>query len=117
MDAELSKKHGDQGGSGPDLGETQRRVRGGLIVELGAAGFTDAEEIGRGGFGVVYRCNQMSLERVVAVKVLTFDREENRARFVREQQAMGQLTGHPNIVPVLQVGETQSGYPFLVMPF
>jgi serine/threonine protein kinase len=30
---------------------------------------------------------------------------------------MGRLTGHPNIVGVLQVGETEGGYPYLVMQF
>ena len=30
---------------------------------------------------------------------------------------MGRLTGHPNIVSVLQVGETDSGYPYLVMQY
>jgi hypothetical protein len=43
--------------------------------------------------------------------------DEERARFAREQQAMARLTGHPNILPVLHVGETASGYPYLVMPF
>ena len=42
-----------------------------------------------------------------AVKVLTAELdEENRARFFREQRAMGRLTGHPNIVNILQVGAT-----------
>ncbi|QDQ95098.1 protein kinase [Rhodococcus sp. WB9] len=87
-------------------------------VELAGAGFGDAVEIGRGGFGVVYRCTQADLDRTVAVKVLTVDLdEENRARFFREQRAMGRLTGHPNIVGVLQVGATGSGLPFIVMPF
>ncbi|MGW3482987.1 protein kinase domain-containing protein [Rhodococcus indonesiensis] len=87
-------------------------------AELTEAGFDDAQEIGRGGFGVVYRCTQTDLERTVAVKVLTVDLdEENRARFFREQRAMGRLTGHPNIVPVLQVGATDSGRPYLVMPY
>src|SRR5258705_13643951 len=36
---------------------------------------------------------------------------------MREQRAMGRLTGHPNIVGVLQVGETDSGYPYLVMQY
>ncbi|MCV6986023.1 protein kinase [Mycobacterium shinjukuense] len=87
-----------------------------IAAELSVAGFADAEAIGRGGFGVVYRCRQVPLQRLVAVKVLK-DLDGNRARFVREQQAMARLTGHPNIVPVLQVGETASGHPFLVMPF
>ncbi|MDV6296966.1 protein kinase [Rhodococcus aetherivorans] len=87
-------------------------------AELADAGFDEVREIGRGGFGVVYRCTQADLDRTVAVKVLTVDLdEENRARFLREQRAMGRLTGHPNIVPILQVGTTDSGRPYLVMPY
>ncbi|MGV9869390.1 protein kinase domain-containing protein [Rhodococcus koreensis] len=87
-------------------------------AELASTGFGDAEEIGRGGFGVVYRCTQEDLERTVAVKVLTVELdEENRARFFREQKAMGRLTGHPNIVNILQVGATDSGRPYIVMPY
>ncbi|WP_016881765.1 MULTISPECIES: protein kinase domain-containing protein [unclassified Rhodococcus (in: high G+C Gram-positive bacteria)] len=96
---------------------TQRDVSGSVTAELAAAGFADAREIGRGGFGVVYRCLQASLDRTVAVKVLTADLdEENRARFLREQHAAGRLTGHPNIVNVLHVGATENGRPFIVMP-
>lgn len=36
--------------------ETQRDVGIDVVTELNAAGFADAEEIGRGGFGEVYRC-------------------------------------------------------------
>src|SRR5262249_59262702 len=70
-----------------------------------------------GGFGIVYRCCQAGLDRAVAVKVLTAELDQNRERFLREQRAMGRLTGHPNIVGVLQVGETESGYPYLVMQY
>ena len=90
---------------------TQRDVGPAVASELGAAGFDDAEEIGRGGFGIVYRCTQVALDRVVAVKVLTAEPDEDKERFLREQRAMGRLTGHPNIVGVLLVGETVSGYP------
>ncbi|MBY6412304.1 protein kinase [Rhodococcus sp. BP-252] len=87
-------------------------------AELADLGFTEATEIGHGGFGVVYRCNESELERLVAVKVLTVELDqENKSRFFREQQAMGQLTGHPNIVNVLQVGSTDSGRLFIVMPY
>jgi len=87
-------------------------------AELADTGFDGAEEIGRGGFGVVFRCTQADLDRTVAVKVLTVELdEENRARFFREQRAMGRLTGHPNIVNILQVGVTDSGRPFIVMPY
>ncbi|WP_433621992.1 protein kinase domain-containing protein [Nocardia sp. CA-120079] len=101
-----------------DLRQTRREVVTPVTAELAAAGFEDAVEIGRGGFGVVYRCWQVGLDRTVAVKVSTAELEEdNRARFVREQRAMGRLTGHPNIVTVLEVGATESGRPYLVMPY
>ncbi|MFD6061324.1 protein kinase domain-containing protein [Rhodococcus wratislaviensis] len=98
--------------------KTQRDVNVSIVAELDAAGFEDALEIGRGGFGVVYRCAQPSLDRTVAVKVLTEDfDEENRVRFLREQRAMGRLTGHPNIVNVLHVGTTGSQRPYIVMQY
>src|SRR6516165_6288888 len=89
-----------------------------IPAELRDAGFEDAAEIGRGGFGVVYRCAQPLLDRAVAVKVLTADLDpENLDRFLREQHAMGRLSGHPNIVTILQVGTTSTGRPFIVMPY
>ena len=97
--------------------KTQRDVGPAVVSELSVAGFDDADEIGRGGFGIVYRCTQVALDRKVAVKVLTADLDENRERFLREQRAMGRLTGHPNIVGVLQVGEMESGYAYLVMQY
>ncbi|WP_137872837.1 protein kinase [Rhodococcus sp. Q] len=104
--------------AGSDPFATQRGVNPSVVSELDAAGFTDASEIGRGGFGVVYRCTQAPLDRTVAVKVLTADLdEENLTRFLREQRAMGRLTGHPNIVNVLQVGSTESDRPYIVMPY
>ncbi|HEY6647957.1 MAG TPA: protein kinase [Mycobacterium sp.] len=102
-----------------DSFRTQRDVGSAVVTELSAAGFSYAEEVGRGGYGIVYKCTQTALDRVVAVKVLNakLDEKEKRERFVREQRAMGRLTGHPNIVGVLQVGETESGFPFLVMQY
>jgi DNA-binding NarL/FixJ family response regulator len=89
-----------------------------IAAELAAAGFDDAHEIGRGGFGAVYRCEQRSLERTVAIKVLTTDLDaDNLERFLREQRAMGKLSGHPNIVNVFEVGATQSGRPYIVLPY
>jgi predicted ATPase len=101
----------------PDPFKTQRDAGLAVGMELSAAGFDDPDEIGRGGFGIVYRCGQAGLDRAVAVKVLTAELDENRERFLREQRAMGRLTGHPNIVGVLQVGETESGHPYLVMQY
>src|SRR6185312_15049083 len=80
--------------------------------------FDDVAEIGHGGFGIVYRCVQPVLDRKVAVKVLTADLDPaNLDRFMREQRAMGRLSGHPHIVQILEVGTTATGRPFIVMPY
>ena len=99
--------HATQGGLAPDI-----------PAELRNAGFDDVTEIGHGGFGVVYRCVQPVLDRTAAVKVLTSDLDpDNLDRFMREQRAMGRLSGHPHIVQILEVGTTASGRPFIVMPY
>ncbi|QZY47216.1 serine/threonine-protein kinase [Mycolicibacterium austroafricanum] len=93
-------------------------MAGEIAYELAAAGFVDAVEVGRGGGGVVYRCHQQSLGRTVAIKVLASSLDEDdRERFLREGYAMGGLSGHPNIVNILQVGMTEQDRPFIVMPY
>ena len=97
---------------------TQQNVASGIAAELRNAGFDDITEVGHGGFGVVYRCTQPSLDRTVAVKVLTSDLDpDNLDRFVREQRAMGRLSDHPQIVTIHEVGTTSTGRPFIVMPY
>src|ERR1700712_3873819 len=104
--------------AGERMDSTPTTEPGGITAELAAAGFADAREVGRGGSGVVYHCNQTSLGRSVAVKVMASDIDpENRERFMREGYAMGGLSGHPNIVHILQVGVTASNRPYIVMPY
>ncbi len=67
------------------------------------------EEIGRGGMGMVYRARQLSMDRMVALKVLpSFAgmNPESVARFHREAAAAGRLS-HPGIVPIYAVGELE----------
>jgi ATP/maltotriose-dependent transcriptional regulator MalT len=101
-----------------DSHATQRGLAPDILAELRDAGFDDVAEIGHGGFGVVYRCVQPLLDRTVAVKALTADLDpDSLDRFMREQRAMGRLSGHPHIVQILEVGTTASGRPFIVMPY
>jgi serine/threonine-protein kinase PknK len=90
----------------------------GLAAELASVGFENARQVARGGAGVIYCCYETALGRNVAVKVLPahFD-DDGRERFLREGYAMGGLSGHPNIVNILRVGVTESGKPYIVMPY
>ena len=60
---------------------------------ISIAGFEDPVEIGRGGFGVVYKAHQTGFERTVALKILPIAAadESARDRFERERMAMGAL--------------------------
>jgi serine/threonine protein kinase len=76
--------------------------------ELG--GYRILERVGRGGMGTVYRALQLSLERIVALKVLTEDFARDRdfsVLFIREARAAGNLS-HPNIVRVYDVNSLDS---------
>ena len=55
------------------------------------------DEIGAGGFSVVYRARQSSMNRDVAIKVLNagFTSDDERRTFERECHALGQLSHHP----------------------
>jgi eukaryotic-like serine/threonine-protein kinase len=75
------------------------------------------EQIGEGGFGVVYMAEQTQpVRRKVALKVLKpgMDTRQVVARFEAERQALA-LMDHPNIARVFDGGETASGRPYFVM--
>jgi WD40 repeat protein/serine/threonine protein kinase len=75
------------------------------------------EQIGEGGFGVVFMAEQTQpVRRKVALKILKpgMDTRQVVARFEAERQALA-IMDHPNIAKVLDGGATASGRPFFVM--
>ena len=75
------------------------------------------EQIGEGGFGVVFMAEQeRPVRRRVALKVIKpgMDTRQVIARFEAERQALA-LMDHPNIAKVLEAGATDSGRPYFVM--
>jgi WD40 repeat protein/serine/threonine protein kinase len=74
--------------------------------------------LGHGGMGVVYKARQLSLNRIVALKMILsgpFSGAAERARFRAEAEAAARLQ-HPHVVGVYEVGE-QGGRPYIALEF
>ncbi len=72
--------------------------------------------LGRGGMGEVHRGRHERLGLVVALKILTSPSPELEKRFEREAQLMARVR-HPNIVGILDFGQTARGLPVIAMEF
>ena len=76
--------------------------------------------LGRGGMGAVYQGWQKSLDRLVAIKILPPDLDNNDAnfaeRFKRVAKAMARFA-HPGIVSVFDAGETPDGLLYFIMEY
>jgi hypothetical protein len=86
-------------------------------VTVSVPGYEIVDALGRGGFGVVYRARQLTIDREVAIKVdsrvILDDRDQRR--FLREVRAAGRLSGHPHVVEIYDAGVLPDHRPYLVM--
>jgi serine/threonine protein kinase len=83
-----------------------------IDVQLELEGYRLIEVLGEGGHGTVYRAEQLSLHREIALKVLHKDLTKNPefvGRFVAEARAAARLS-HPNVVQVFDVGHDGDTY-------
>src|SRR5262245_30777265 len=81
-------------------------------------GYDMQEMVGCGGMGVVYKARHLTLNRIVAIKMLLaggYASARELARFKREAEAVAALQ-HPNIVQVYDAGE-HDGFPYFTMEF
>jgi len=94
----------------PSDSDTKAGEAGG-IREIKIGGYELFEILGKGGMGRVYRAQQLSLNRIVAIKVLSEDLAKHKSfirRFEKEAGALASLN-HPNITAIFdrgQIGQT-----------
>ena len=100
--------------SNPNLGEAPQ-----MIGREIAGRYRILSKLGEGGMGAVYKAEQMSLKRTVAVKLLRPEVASSpmlRRRFNAEAEAVAKLS-HPNTVNIYDFGQDSDGTLFIAMEF
>lgn len=97
------------------LGTVEKREMIGQTISH----FKILEKLGEGGMGVVYKAQDLKLDRLIAIKLLppSVEADESQtARFVQEAKAASAID-HPNIGIVFEIDETDRGDLFIAMAF
>ncbi len=101
------------------IGKVATTTEDPLIGRTLPGGYVILDLVGIGGMGRVYRAEQTTLGRTVAVKIIhphLVGEENAAARFITEARAASRLN-HPNSVGVIDFGKTPDGQLYLVMEF
>jgi eukaryotic-like serine/threonine-protein kinase len=98
-----------------------KRIRGQLEERRNSQlpGYQLLGKLGKGAMATVYKARQLSLDRIVAVKVLPKKMSENSEfvdRFYKEGKAAARLS-HNNIVQAIDVGSSSDGFHYFVMEY
>ncbi|HEY4180299.1 MAG TPA: serine/threonine-protein kinase [Kofleriaceae bacterium] len=97
----------------------ERRASDKIIGEVLASRYQIESRLGEGAMGAVYKAKHVKVGRPFAVKVLhpkLLEDEKTAQRFEREAELAGRLR-HPNVIGVVDVGETHDGLRYMVMDY
>ena len=97
--------------------ETQADIND--VARFLPARYQPQRKLGQGGMGTVYQCQDLALDRPVAIKIMSGHYRadpQGERRFMREARAQA-IVNHPNVATVLNFGVSTEGYPFLVMEY
>jgi eukaryotic-like serine/threonine-protein kinase len=98
--------------------EGQDLPRPAILLGQSVGHYVIREHFGGGGMGVIYKAEDVRLERLVALKFLPPELTRDpvaKARFHQEARAASALE-HPNICTIFEVNETEDGQLYLAMP-
>lgn len=103
----------------PAIKPAQQTASDPLIGTVVAARYRVVSIVSRGGMGVIYKCQQDQLDRIVALKLLPFELIDDPVvvdRFQREAKVLSRLS-HSNLTTLYDFGRLPSGEPFFVLEY